>query len=274
MQIKGLLALLWWSVISSGTLLGQLPFQMYGLEPDPQLQQFYRNRGVKAYFLTNYQVYKGDTLSRGVYKTVRFDQQGRTIYDSTATVMGRAYEMLYDDAGRLDQIVKRTVKGKGFFLLEYDSLGRKIEEIEISHRLDTNEVSRFVYDAQNRLTEKHSRNPATSSVTTYEYDRENRLVNLLTKTQTIKGEIQTGERYLFNAQGNMTGIRGLKDGVVRMVDDYHYNERGQVIERTLPGKVERYKYYYDGTGLLTGVEVYDLQRGNLKGWQIIEYEFY
>ena len=247
---------------------------MYGLEPDPKLQQFYRNRGVKAYFLTNYHIYQGDTLSRGVHKTVRFDQQGRTIYDSTATVMGRAYEMLYDDAGQLAQIVKRTVKGKGFFLLEYDSLGRKIEEIEISHRLDTNEVHRFVYDAQNRLKEKHSRNPATSSITTYEYDRENRLVSQLTKTQTIKGEIQTGERYLFNAQGNMTGIRGLKDGVVRMVDDYRYNERGQVEERTLPGKVERYKYYYDGTGLLTGVEVYDLRRGNLKGWQIIEYEFY
>jgi YD repeat-containing protein len=274
MQIKGLFALLWWSLISSSTLLGQLPFKMYEIRPDPQMQQFYRNRGVKAYFLTNYQVYKGDTLTRGVYKSVRFDQQGRTIYDSTATVMGRAYEMLYNDRGQLAQIVKRTVKGKGFFLLEYDSLGRKVLEIEISHRLDTNEVSRFVYDTQNRLLEKHSRNPATSSVTTYAYDRENRLVSQLTKTQTIKGEIQTGERYLFNAQGNMIGIRGLKDGVVRMVDDYRYNERGQVIERTLPGKVERYQYYYDGTGLLTGVEVYDLQKGNLKGWQIIAYEFH
>ncbi len=252
----------------------QSPFLLNEFPPHPSLATFYQQRGVAGYTLTNYQVYQGDTLSRGVYKTVALDRLGRTIVDSTATAMGRQYRFQYNEAGKLVHIVKKTAKGEGYFQFVLDSLGRCLERIEISHRQDTNEVCQVEYDPEGRLFKTYIRTPTAKSITTYSYDQADHLTQDETLTTTIKGEFSSGTRYLYNSVGQLTGIRDLKEGVVRQVDDYRYNELGQVIERILPGKVERYRYFYDGQGLLLGVEVYDQRSNQLKGWQVYAYTFY
>ncbi|MFK7925423.1 MAG: hypothetical protein AB8H47_25950 [Bacteroidia bacterium] len=255
-------------------LAAQSPILLYDAIPSQELQRYYQQRGVKSYTLTNYRVFKGDTLTRGVYKYMAFNPFGRIEYDSTATAMGRQFSYSYDSEGNLARIGKRNMKGDGYILVENDSLGRKIKEIEISHRLDTNEIRTYTYDEINRLLSQRATNLATTANTEYSYDAEGNLSQEITFTQTIKGEIKTGTLYLRNKDGYITGIRELKDGNVRQVDNYLYNDYGQVIERRLPGKGEYYRYYYNNLSLLIRVEVYDINRRNLKGWQVYAYEFH
>ncbi|MEL6841645.1 MAG: hypothetical protein AAFP02_00385 [Bacteroidota bacterium] len=256
------------------SLQAQSPILLYDVIPSEELQRYYQQRGVQSYSLTNYRVYKGDTLSRGVYKYMEFDPFGRIVYDSTATAMGRQYRYLYNERGALARISKRTIKGDGYILVRSDSLDRKVEEIEISHRLDTNEVRYYRYDEDGHMIEKEAVNPATTTLTSYQYNQQSQLEKTSASTTTIKGEIETGTIYLRNAQGNITGIRELKDGNVRQVDNYLYNTLGQVNERRLPGKGEYYRYYYNGRGLLQRIEVYDINRHTLKGWQEYEYQYF
>lgn len=260
--------------LSFSSLSAQSPILLYEAMPSQELQRYYQQRGVKSYTLTNYRVYKGDTLTRGVYKLMQFDPFGRIIYDSTATAMGRQFRYNYNAQGQLDRISKRNMKGDGYTLVENDSLGRKIKEVEISHRLDTNEVRTYFYDANNRLSRKVATNLATTAETTYTYDESGHLMQSLTTTQTIKGEVKTGTIYRRDARGNIVGLRELKDGNVRQVDDYLYNDYGQIVERRLPGKGEYYRYYYNHLSLLIRVEVYDINRRNLKGWQVYDYTFH
>ncbi|MEM6347916.1 MAG: hypothetical protein AAF927_28765 [Bacteroidota bacterium] len=260
--------------LSFSSLSAQSPILLYEAMPSQELQRYYQQRGVKSYTLTNYRVYKGDTLTRGVYKLMQFDPFGRIIYDSTATAMGRQFRYNYNAQGQLDRISKRNMKGDGYTLVENDSLGRKIKEVEISHRLDTNEVRTYFYDANNRLSRKVATNLATTAETTYTYDESGHLTQSLTTTQTIKGEVKTGTIYRRDARGNIVGLRELKDGNVRQVDDYLYNDYGQIVERRLPGKGEYYRYYYNHLSLLIRVEVYDINRRNLKGWQVYDYTFH
>lgn len=255
-------------------LSAQSPILLYDAAPSQELQRYYQQRGVKSYTLTNYRIYKGDTLTRGVYKYMTFDPFGRIVYDSTATAMGRQFRYSYDNQGNLARIGKRNMKGDGYILVENDSLGRKIKEIEISHRLDTNEIRTYFYDDINRLIGQGAANLATTADTEYTYDVDGNLSQEITFTQTIKGEIKTGTLYLRNKDGYITGIRELKDGNVRQVDNYLYNNYGQVTERRLPGKGEYYRYYYNNLSLLTRVEVYDINQRNLKGWQEYGYEFH
>ena len=164
-----------------------------------------------------------------------YDTLGRVseVRDSSSV---QAYR--YDEAGRVIQVDTTTAAGSHRLAYAYDSLDRTTQRTLSGSGIIGTEVTTYVWDLGNRLTEHSTRLGAGTAAeathrTQYEYDAANRMAS---RTSVL------------GAAGSPLTLRYSYDAVERLSRIQYLQAAGTASEQLL----EQIDYSYDARGLRTG----------------------